>query len=231
MNQTALPEDWIIAIDGPVGSGKSTIARLLARRIGFRHIDTGAIYRSLALHALRHGAPWDDGDALGALAAGLPMEFAAREEGNAVLLEGRDVSLDIRTPEISRGASLVSKWPQVRAALVDLQRRLGGNGSAVLEGRDIGTVIFPDAAAKFFLDARPEVRARRRHAELAAKGAAPPFEEVLRDLIERDERDRTREAAPLKPAPGAMIVDTSDLATEQVLEELIRLLRDKARGT
>ncbi|HEY6909565.1 MAG TPA: (d)CMP kinase [Myxococcales bacterium] len=211
----------IVAIDGPAGAGKSTVARQLARRLGFSMIDTGAIYRSVALVAQRRGVSWDDDEALrGMLAAGLGLEF----RGDRVLVQGEDVSEAIRTPEISRGASVVSARPVVRKALLQLQRDLGRAASrgAVLEGRDIGTVVFPDADVKFFLTASDEARAGRRHAELLERGLSVPIEEVLADQRRRDRDDSERAIAPLRAAADAIRVDTTGLDLEEVVERCFR---------
>jgi cytidylate kinase len=211
----------IVAIDGPAGAGKSTVARQLARRLGFTIIDTGAIYRSVALAAQRAGISWEDDDALARLLdAGLGLTF----DGERVLLRGEDVTEAIRTPEISRGASVVSARPVVRQKLLPLQRDLGRAAArgAVLEGRDIGTVVFPDADVKFFLTASDEARARRRHAELAEKGLSVPLPEVLADQRRRDKDDTERAIAPLKAAPDAVIVDTTGFDLEQVVDRCFR---------
>jgi CMP/dCMP kinase len=211
----------IVAIDGPAGAGKSTVARQLARRLGFTIIDTGAIYRSVALAAQRAGISWEDDDALARfLDAGLGLTF----DGERVLLRGEDVTEAIRTPEISRGASVVSARPVVRQKLLPLQRDLGRAAArgAVLEGRDIGTVVFPDADVKFFLTASDEARARRRHAELAEKGLSVPLPEVLADQRRRDKDDTERAIAPLKAAPDAVIVDTTGFDLEQVVDRCFR---------
>jgi len=198
----------IVAIDGPAGAGKSTVARQLARRLGFTIIDTGAIYRSVALAAQRAGVSWDDDPGLARLLdAGLGLTF----RGERVLLRGEDVTEAIRTPEISRGASVVSARPVVRQKLLQLQRDLGRAAprGAVLEGRDIGTVVFPDADVKFFLTASDEARAQRRHAELAEKGLSVPLPEVLADQRRRDKDDTERAIAPLRAAADAVVVDTT----------------------
>ncbi len=230
---------FIVAIDGPAGAGKSTTSRRLAARLGFAMVDTGAIYRTVALAARRRGVPYEDDAALGPLLAGLIIRFAPPPPGDPaagqrVLLGEEDVSAAIRTPEMSLGASAVSARPVVRAALLDLQRRLAiaaGNRGAVLEGRDIGTVVFPDADAKFFLTASPEVRARRRHAELAARGDGTPFEQVLADQLKRDRDDSSREVAPLRPAPDAVVFDSSSLSLDEVVEALAAEVRARvARG-
>jgi CMP/dCMP kinase len=211
----------IVAIDGPAGAGKSTVARQLARRLGFSMIDTGAIYRSVALAAQRRGISWEDDEALREmLAGGLGLEF----RGDRVLLRGEDVSEAIRTPEISRGASVVSARPVVRRELLPLQRDLGraATRGAVLEGRDIGTVVFPDAEVKFFLTASDEARAGRRHAELQERGLSVPLSEVLADQRRRDRDDSERAIAPLRPADDAIRVETTGLDLNEVVERCFR---------
>jgi len=207
----------IVAIDGPAGAGKSTVARQLARRLGFTIIDTGAIYRSVALAAQRAGISWEDDTRLARLLdAGRGLSF----QGERVLLRGEDVTEAIRTPEISRGASVVSARPVVRQKLLQLQRDLGRAAprGAVLEGRDIGTVVFPDADVKFFLTASDEARAQRRHAELNEKGLSVPLPEVLSDQRRRDKDDTERAIAPLRAAADAVVVDTTGFDLEQVVE-------------
>jgi cytidylate kinase len=219
------PTRLVVAIDGPAGSGKSTAARKLAQRLGYTMLDTGAIYRALALCAREGGVSWDDEAALAALAVGLEVSFAFDGDLNRVFLAGREVTAAIRAPEMGEGASKVSRHPAVRVALLDLQRRLAAAGGVVAEGRDVGTVVFPAAGAKFFLSASPEVRARRRHQELLAAGHDVAFAEVLRDQIERDHRDSTRAAAPLTRAADAVEIDSSALGPDEVvgrMEEIVR---------
>lgn len=222
----------ILAIDGPAGAGKSTVARELARRLGFTIIDTGAIYRAVALAAQRAGIDWEDDAALGRLLDGPGFRLAFADE-TRVLLNEDDVTEAIRTPEISRGASVVSARAVVRKKLLGLQRELGRRAprGAVLEGRDIGTVVFPDADVKFFLTASDQARAARRQSELREKGLAVDVSEVLADQRRRDRDDTERAIAPLKPAPDAIVVDTTDMDLGQVVEECLRIARQRlSRG-
>ncbi len=220
------PRPFIVAIDGPAGAGKSSASKGVAARLGFAMVDTGAIYRAVALAASRRGIAYDDDAALGALLPGLALRFeAAPAGGQRVVLGAEDVSAAIRTPPMSLGASAVSARPVVRAGLLELQRRLAlapENRGAVLEGRDIGTVVFPDADAKFFLTATAEERARRRHAELRAKGDPSTYEEVLADQQRRDRDDSSRSIAPLRPADDALVLDTSGIGLDEVVERLAR---------
>jgi cytidylate kinase len=217
----------VIAIDGPAGAGKSTVARALARRLGFFLLDTGAIYRSLALLAVETGVDLSDGPALARLAADLLLSFGRGEQEGAVFLDGRDVTLAIRTPEVSLAASQVSAHPEVRAALLPLQRRLAQTGDCVAEGRDVGTVVLPWAPIKLFLTARPEERARRRYEELRARGEAADLDLTLREQEERDRRDESRETAPLRRAEDAILIDTSGLPLEEVIDQVEKLCRDR----
>lgn len=213
---------FIVAIDGPAGAGKSSVSKLLARRMGFALVDTGAIYRCVALMATRESIPFDDDTRLGELMGRVHIHFQVVGEENHVFLGGQDVSGDIRTPEISMAASQVSGRPVVRAGLLQLQRRLAleaGKG-AILEGRDIGTVVFPDADAKFFLEANPEVRARRRFEELFQKGVESSLQDVLADQMKRDRDDSARAVAPLKAAEDALRVDSSSSPLSEVVHSL-----------
>lgn len=221
---------FLVAIDGPAGAGKSTVSRRVAARLGFAMVDTGALYRTVALAARRAGVAWDDDEGLASLLGRVRIELRQKPDGEqAVLLDGEDVSAEIRTPEISRGASVVSARQVVRDGLLELQRRLARSAprGAVLEGRDIGTVVLPDAQAKFFVTARPEVRAARRHAELTARGEAVTLAEVLEAQNRRDRDDTERAIAPLKPAPDAMVLDTSDLSLDEVVDRIVAEVRSR----
>jgi CMP/dCMP kinase len=225
----------IVAIDGPAGAGKSTVARRLADALGFVLVDTGAMYRAVALAAERAGVAWSNGPALGALASALVADTALAFErdpvrGMRVTLRGDDISEAIRTPSIGMGASTVSAHPEVRAALLDLQRQAGAKGGVVLEGRDIGSVVFPEAEAKFFLTARPEVRAKRRFDELVARGdAAVTLEGTLEDVRRRDAQDTGRALAPLKQADGAMLVDSSGMSIDETVAAMVAHVRQRMR--
>lgn len=219
-----------VAIDGPAGAGKSTVAKRLAERLGFLHVDTGALYRTVALAAHRAGAAWDDEAEIARVAEAVVAEQRIRMErsegGGAmrVLLDGEDVSQAIRTPEMSAGASRVSAIAAVRRALLDLQRQAGAAGGVVLEGRDIGTVVFPDAEVKLFLTATPEERARRRFEELTEKGVATTYEATLTDQLARDKADTERPVAPLRRADDAVLIDSTNRDIDQVIEEMVRVV-------
>ncbi|MFT3699615.1 MAG: (d)CMP kinase [Kofleriaceae bacterium] len=210
----------VVTIDGPAGAGKSTVAKTLARRLGYSLLDTGAIYRSVALSSQRAGIPWDDAERLAQIARDLAIEFKFVGDTNSVFLAGEDVSKAIRTPEISQGASQVSAHGPVRAALLDLQRRLGSGGGVVVEGRDTGTVVFPLAEAKFFLSATDEERARRRVAELQLAGKDVDYIQTLAEIRERDHRDASRDVAPMKAAEDAVIIDSSTMTIDQVVDAM-----------
>lgn len=206
----------IICIDGPAGAGKSTVARRLAERLGFRMLDTGAMYRSVAWAARRDGVDWNDPAAIVDVAGRIKIELV----DDTVRVDGQDVTADIRTPEITSLTRYAADNPGVREHMVALQRQIGEGRDMVTEGRDQGTVVFPDAACKFFVTASPETRARRRWEELRARGSDITLEEVLSQQEQRDARDSRREVGPLKPAPDAVIVATDDLTIDEVVAKL-----------
>ncbi|MCX7958928.1 MAG: (d)CMP kinase [Deltaproteobacteria bacterium] len=211
----------IITIDGPAGSGKSTAARLLAERLGFFHLDTGAIYRSIAYLTKKNGIPLNDERGIVDIASGIDIDFVIQDKVKKVIANGEDVTEKIRMPEISNAASDVAKIAGVRSALIDIQRRFAEGRNIVAEGRDMGTVIFPYADLKFFLNASPRVRAKRRELELRLKGIDESFSKVLEDIERRDIQDSQRDVAPLRPANDAIMVDTDNMNIEEVLEFLL----------
>lgn len=215
----------IIAIDGPSGAGKGTIARAIAKELGYRHIDSGAMYRAVGWKAIRQDVPLDDEAAVAALAERSRIDVSS----TAITIDDADVTRAIRTPEIDRAAAAVARLPRVRAVLVDRQRQLGAGGGIVMEGRDIGTVVFPDADLKVYLDASPEERARRRSVDPAHTGVPAAVSEVATLLTQRDEQDRTRTASPLLVAKDAVVVDTTGKSVDKVVEEVMTVVR-KAEG-
>lgn len=217
----------IIAIDGPSGAGKSTITRLLAQRLGYLNIDTGAMYRALALAVKRAGIPLDDDGALSRVCSGVSISFERDNGAYRIFANAEDVSEAIRTPEISLLTSKVSSRKVVRDILTRLQREMGKKGGVVLEGRDIGTVVFPDADVKFFLSASVEERGRRRHAELKARGENVSLERTIAEVAQRDEQDAQREHAPLCKATDAIEIDSTSLSIEEVVAEMERIVRSK----
>jgi len=217
----------VVAIDGPAGAGKSTVARAVADALGFVFVDTGALYRGLALAASERGVDWEDGPALAKLAGELDLSFGP--EGH-LRIDGDDRDDEIRTPEMAQGASKVSAHPEVRAALLGVQRALGADGGAVLEGRDIGTVVFPDAEVKVFLTAAPDERARRRQRDLAERGVEADFQDLLASIRERDERDVHRAVAPLRPAEDAWVLDSTGRSLEEVVERVVARVRSVGQG-
>lgn len=219
---------FIVAIDGPAGAGKSTVSRILALRLRFTLVDTGAIYRCVALKARRQNVATNDAAGLQGIVDGLAVTFSMTEEKNHVFLDGEDVSDAIRTPENSLAASQVSAQPVVRAALLGLQRKLAlaAEQGAILEGRDIGTVVFPDAELKVFLFADPKVRAERRFEELFQKGTEKPVEQVLADQNKRDKEDAERDIAPLKPADDAVQIDSTHLHLSDVVHRIETLVSE-----
>lgn len=218
----------VIAIDGPSGAGKSTAGRRLAERLGYTFIDTGAMYRALALLALGRGVALDDGDALASLARSARIQL--EQGGRRVHLEGLDVTEDVRTRAVSAASSQVSVHPAVRREMVARQQQLGERGGVVLDGRDIGTTVFPDADVKFYVDADPRARARRRWRELLARGEQADLDTIEQEIRARDRADMTRADSPLTCAPDAVRLDTTELAPEAVLERMLALVADVARA-
>lgn len=216
-----------IAIDGPAGAGKSTLARALAKKLGYIYVDTGALYRALALKFLRTETDTSNAAAVSALLEGTAVTIEFRNGTQYVLLDGEDVSSLIRTPEVSMAASRVSALPAVRKHLLELQRSLGKTNNILMDGRDIGTVVLPDAQVKIFLTASAEERARRRYNELREKGEDISYEQVYKELVERDYGDSHRAIAPLKPAEDSVTVDTTGLDAEQSLALLLRTVNER----
>ncbi len=219
-----------IAIDGPAGAGKSTIAARLARKLGYVNLESGAMYRALALKAIRGDISFDDEAALLALAKSSQIRLEPTREGNRVFLDGVDVSQRIREQDVTNAASRVSVHPAVRQWMVERQRELGAGGGVIMEGRDIGTKVFPNAAVKVFLDAQPVVRQERRLLQRAEKGAQVERQRIATELQERDLRDRTRTVSPLVPAEDAVIIDSSHLSIDQVVDKVEELVRGKLKN-
>ena len=216
-----------VAIDGPSGAGKSTVAKAIAKQFGFIYVDTGAIYRTVGLAAQRADVDSKDSDGVIALLPALDIDIAYDEDGTQkMLLNGEDVSREIRTPKSSIYASDVSAIPEVRVFLMEMQRSMARKHNVIMDGRDIGTVVLPDAQLKIFMTASAEERAKRRFAELIGKGMETPFEEVLKDIQYRDRQDSTRAAAPLKPAEDAVILDNSSLGFYETVDAVGKLLRE-----
>ena len=217
-----------IAIDGPAGAGKSTIAKIVAKELGYIYVDTGALYRTIGLAASRKGLKKEDKAEIISMLNDIDVKLSFNDEGTQiVLLNGEDVSSYIRTPEASMFASAVSAIPEVRAFLLDLQRNMAKSDNVIMDGRDIGTVVLPDAKIKIFLTASPEKRAMRRHKENIEKGIDSTYEEVLKDVNQRDYQDSHREIAPLKPAEDSVLVDTSDYDFEGSKELLLKVIKER----
>ena len=221
----------MVAIDGPAGAGKTTVTRGVAEQLGYLLLGTGALYRAVALASARAGIPWSSPERVGRLATDLVtregLKVARADDGEQrVMLDGEDITDELRSERIGGGASQVSAIPSVRAALLDVQRNAGKEGGIVAEGRDVGTVVFPDAEAKFFLTASVEVRARRRYDETIARGLVADLERIRRDVQERDLRDSTRDIAPLTQAPDAVLVDSSALTPDEVVAQIVSRVRE-----
>jgi cytidylate kinase len=223
------PKGLVIAIDGPVGAGKSTVAKLVARKLGYLYVDTGAMYRAVALKALRLGMDINDPIVMAMLAEATDIQLQQQGDGSVrVFLDGEDVTEAIRTPEVSEASSIVSAHEGVRKVLAERQKAMAKLGGVVMEGRDIQTVIAPDAEVKIFLTASLEERAKRRWLELQQKGISVSYEEVLQEVKERDERDKNRAIAPLRKAPDAVEIDTTGMTPEEVAEKIVELACKRA---
>ena len=228
MDQSDQIASLIITIDGPAGAGKTTISKLLAQRLGYRYLDTGALYRGVALAVQQAGIDPKDDNALQTLCRDLSLTLEEGDHGLRLILNGRDITALIRTPEISMLASAVSARPLIRDFLLETQRFIGKQKRVVCEGRDMGTVVFPWADVKFFLDAAPDIRARRRFEELKAiSDQAPSLQAVEADMVQRDRNDATRAAAPLKAASDAVRVDSSSLSIQEVVDLMVRTIQER----
>lgn len=223
-----MKEHYAVAIDGPSGAGKSTLARALAKELGFVYVDTGAIYRSVGYYAYQRGIDPADGAAVEELLPEVQLEMVYREDGlQHMILNGEDVTKEIRLPEISMYASRVSAIPAVRAFLMDMQRDMARTHSVIMDGRDIGTVVLPQADVKLFLTASAEDRARRRCLELEERGTPEPYEKLLEEMQERDRNDASRSAAPLRPAEDAVILDTTGNTFQQSFDLLLQTIKER----
>ncbi len=213
-----------IAIDGPAGAGKSTIAKAAAKELGYIYVDTGALYRSIAYHVMAMGKDVNDRSTVEGLLHDIVPELKYIDGQQHVFVNGEDVSDKIRTPEVSMATSVVSAIPRVRDFLFNLQQKIAAENNVIMDGRDIGTVVLPNADLKIFLTASPEARAERRHKELSQKGNAPAYEQVLSDIIKRDREDSTRKIAPLKQAADAVLLDTTDMTLDEATEKIIEMI-------
>ena len=219
-----------VAIDGPVGAGKSTVADAVAARLGILHLDTGAMYRALGLTALRRGIDTQDEQAIVDLCRGLNISVSHEEDGQHTFVEGEDVTGLIRTPEVSMAASTVSRYAEVRKAMVKLQQKLAAETDMLLDGRDICTTVLPNATAKIYLTASAEERARRRFLELQKKGSTETFEQVLEEVKKRDEQDMNRKVEPLRQAEDAVLVDSTNMTFDEVVDAILAIVEEKRHG-
>ena len=223
------PQRIIIAIDGPAGAGKSTVAARIAARFGLLNLETGAMYRAFALKAVDEGLSPDDGPGLEALARRTNIQLEPSPQGNRIFLDGEEVTWRLRKQSVTDAASRVSVHPAIRKWMVALQRELGQRGRIVMEGRDIGTAVFPDADIKIFLDADPEVRSQRRYEQIEAKPTEVAAESVFKEIRERDQRDRTRAVSPLRPAADAVVIDSTALTLDQVIERVEGVIQSRLK--
>ena len=216
----------IIAIDGPAGSGKSTVAKIVAEKLNFRYIDTGSMYRSVAWKSLEKNTALRDEDAVADIASKVKIELVPGKDGQLVFVDGKNITDQLKVEEISRGAAIVAAQPMIREIMTTKQRKLGKQGKVVMDGRDIGTVVFPQADKKFFLDADPKERGRRRFIELKEKDQVKntDLSTIIAQIVQRDHEDRSRKIAPLKQAKDAMLIDTTHLSVDQVAEEIIKII-------
>ena len=216
----------IIAIDGPAGSGKSTVAKIVAEKLNFRYIDTGSMYRSVAWKSLEKNTALRDENAVADIASKVKIELVPGKDGQLVFVDGKNITNQLKVEEISRGAAIVAAQPMIREIMTTKQRKLGKQGKVVMDGRDIGTVVFPQADKKFFLDADPKERGRRRFIELKEKDQVKNTDlpTIIAQIVQRDHEDRSRKIAPLKQAKDAMLVDTTHLSVDQVAEEIIKII-------
>ena len=216
----------IIAIDGPAGSGKSTVAKIVAEKLNFRYIDTGSMYRSVAWKSLQKNTALRDEDAVADIASKVKIELVPGKDGQLVFVDGKNITDQLKVEEISRGAAIVAAQPMIREIMTTKQRKLGKQGKVVMDGRDIGTVVFPQADKKFFLDADPKERGRRRFIELKEKDQVKntDLSTIIAQIVQRDHEDRSRKIAPLKQAKDAMLIDTTHLSVDQVAEEIIKII-------
>lgn len=223
-----MAEKYTIAVDGPVGAGKSTLARLVAKKLNIIYVDTGAMYRAVGLYAIRNGVELTDRTGIVALLPQIELDVKIVNNEQQVFLNGEDVTGLIRTPEISMAASVVSKIAEVRTKLVELQRKLADRVSVIMDGRDIGTVVLPNASTKIYLTASLDVRAKRRYNELIAKGQDVTYEDVKADIMKRDDNDMNRDVSPLRPAEDSVNLDTSDMTLDEAVDAIIRIASEKA---
>ena len=216
----------IIAIDGPAGSGKSTVAKIVAEKLNFRYIDTGSMYRSVAWKSLQKNTVLGDEGAVADIASKVKIELVPGKDGQLVFVDGKNITDQLKVEEISRGAAIVAAQPMIREIMTTKQRKLGKSGKVVMDGRDIGTVVFPKADKKFFLDADPKERGRRRFIELKEKNQVKntDLSKIIEQIVQRDHEDRSRKIAPLKQAKDAMFIDTTNLSVDQVVEEIIKII-------